>query len=104
MAELGRFNMTLDNQLTKIPGRLLDPEKIYFLNDAEVKAETFDWTHDVKKFHLLRPLGLTRWVVIYSTKDRDKFIGQNVRKFIDLLQKAGRGMGIVVQPPQMWVH
>ncbi|XP_034253131.1 piwi-like protein Siwi [Thrips palmi] len=103
MTEFGRFNMSLDNQLVRVPGRQLGVEKIYLGRDSSerdiVKEPTLpsiDWTNSVKSNPLIVPKHLTDWFVLVSPRDK-----QNAGRFLEMLERAGRGMGITVQPPQI---
>lgn len=99
VAELTRFNMTMDNKLVEIPGRIFGNESILMgpnNKQTTILTENVDWTRNLRSNPLLSPKHLSHWCVIVPRRER-----QNLINFIQLLQKTGRSMGITVQQPQL---
>ena len=60
------------------------------------RADTADWSREMRNCKLISPIGINRWTLIYTNRDAGK-----AREFLRCLQQMGPGMGIQVTSPKM---
>lgn len=64
MSELTKWNLTLSNQLVKVPGRILPPEKIKSFNKQYDGGFDADWTKHLRCLPMYANATVSTWVIV----------------------------------------
>ncbi|XP_015122024.1 piwi-like protein Siwi [Diachasma alloeum] len=92
--EYKNWNLSLDRDLVRVPGRLLTDEKIFFGDEKQVNAgEQGDWTKAIRDNSLLLTTPLRQWVVIVPERN-----SRDARGFCQAISRSTKNFN--VQEPQ----
>ncbi|XP_023160702.1 protein piwi [Drosophila hydei] len=92
------WNMTLEEQLIEVQGRVISPQKIVFNNDHRLSAgDVADWTRHFRNQQMLTTPrnGLDRWAVIAPER-----CSSDLRTLLSNLNRAAAGMGFQIRSPR----
>jgi len=95
--ELERYSLRMGQNLVKIKGRRLPPQKIVFgENRLHQVGDDGDWTMAFRNQKLLHAIGLLRWVAIYPED-----LERDTRNFIQIMQQVAGNMNFQLADPKM---
>lgn len=93
MNALNRFNLSFDQSLVELTGRLLPPPAVKFKDDQEI-SNTPSWENAFKdKKRMYTSISLKNWAFIYPP-------GFEAQRFIRQLQQVAGNMGFRIENPQ----
>ncbi|ALC39293.1 piwi [Drosophila busckii] len=95
---LSDWNMTLDQKLVEVRGRIIDDQRIVFNNKVRVLAgKAADWTSQLRdKQMLTTPTnGLDRWAVIAPNRNM-----RDLETLLNNLNRTSRGLGFQIGQPR----
>ncbi|GJE99955.1 Piwi-domain-containing protein [Phanerochaete sordida] len=98
------FGITVDPEMTVVPGRVLPPPKVVYRNNQQLSARDGGWNLIDVKFH--RGGDLSNWAVLLVQEGRhsgfasaqDAALTPFLRAFADMCSKCGMGVNLS-QPP-----
>ena len=96
--DLEAWGLKFSNELESFKGRVLPPEKILGgkTSSATYQLENADWSKCFRKWESFRGESLTKWAVIFGTKDEAQ-----VKEFLTNLTKVAPSLGMVIKAPKM---
>ncbi|XP_029162775.1 piwi-like protein Ago3 [Nylanderia fulva] len=96
---LAEWGLSLNNDIAEFSARLLDPEKIYFGKNQTYQLTSEkpgDWGTPAVKNPVLRTPNLTKWDIIYFTRDEIC-----VNDFIETLKKVAGAVHMHIAHPRL---
>lgn len=90
------WGLTMANDILTIPGRQLDEEKILFGNKTISAGRGADFNRELTNNQVIQAIDLTNWLLIHTERD-----SRTADKFIDIMKRNSRPMGITVSAPQV---
>ncbi|XP_030384844.1 protein piwi [Scaptodrosophila lebanonensis] len=90
------WDMRLEEQLIKLNGRVISPQKIVFKANKVSAGNGADWTREFRAATMLTTPrnGLSRWAVIAPERN-----SRELRTLLESLMRVGRGMGFNISNP-----
>ncbi|KAF5291921.1 hypothetical protein FQA39_LY14153 [Lamprigera yunnana] len=95
MNELRQYDLALANKLVEFSGRVLPYEKINCGGGDYIAGQDMDWTKSLRTSPMIYNTNLQSWALICHNRIRDK-----AQSFVQMLQKAARGMHWNLPPPR----
>ncbi|TGZ48140.1 piwi-like protein Ago3 [Temnothorax longispinosus] len=94
---LSEWGLRMNSDIVQFTARCLDPEEIRFGNLKTHKSpdRPADWSSTAVKNPMLRTPNLTRWHIVYCTRDETC-----VTDFLKLLQQVSRSIKMQIQEPR----
>ncbi|XP_071483412.1 piwi-like protein 1 [Diadema antillarum] len=92
--ELSGWGLELDNDLIRLPGRQLPPEKIRLGNTSFTASREADWGREATRSAVISGVPLHNWLIVFTRRDASK-----VADFVKTFLQVGPQMGIEVQNP-----
>ncbi|KAI4478134.1 hypothetical protein M0804_012092 [Polistes exclamans] len=93
---LSPWGLELDENLTKLNGRTLIPERIYFGKNKIFQGKpNANWNNETMKNHVLRAPSLKNWTIFYYQKDTP-----HVSAFIKMLVDISSQLGLNMSKPR----
>uniref|UniRef100_A0A0C9PZ99 PIWIL1_0 protein n=1 Tax=Fopius arisanus TaxID=64838 RepID=A0A0C9PZ99_9HYME len=90
------WGLEIEDDLTRLKGRILPPEVIHFGNGTTCKVnEKADWGRGVTNNPLLRTDGLKNWFLCFIEKDQ-----RIAEEFVKMLKRVGGTMKMEIGNPQ----
>ncbi|KAG2383084.1 hypothetical protein C9374_004421 [Naegleria lovaniensis] len=89
---LDEWNISIDDKVLEINGRILPYEKLKLGNKKEIQLQGTTW--EIKKDALLRPVKVESWVMFYP-----KGTIKDVENFLDVLYQVSSPIGVQFSSP-----
>ena len=96
--DLAAWGLEFSSELESFKGRVLPAEKILGgkTSSASYQVENADWSKCFRKWESFKSVSLTKWAVIFGTKDEAQ-----VKEFLINLTKVTPSLGMVIKAPKM---
>lgn len=96
MEEVRKWGLEFEEEINRMPGRVMPNEKIIF-GRREVETDLkCDWTRAACNEEVLSAIELKNWMVVYPGNKE-----QIVARFCDLAFESGRKIGIRIGQPMV---
>lgn len=97
--EFKDWNMTLDRNLLRFKGRVLQPERL-LLAESKVSSGVGDWGRDIQRMRLLHCKELKNWTLVANGRDQ-----YSVERFIQKLQQVSHQISFRINKPSVqWLR
>ena len=96
--DLAAWGLEFSSELESFKGRVLPAEKILGgkSSSASYQVDNADWSKCFRKWESFKSVSLTKWAVIFGTKDEAQ-----VKEFLTNLTKVAPSLGMVIKAPKM---
>lgn len=96
---LSDWGLTLEEKPLSLDARQLEEENIFFGCNKSVSAgKTADFGRHATNNELLEVVPIMKWLVLFTKKDEPV-----AKKFVEIMQKNSRPMGLTVATPQICI-